>query len=495
MTAYFHPLSKLARQKSYIDGQYIDSTSGEVFETLHPGNKSQICEVEVAGENEVNLAVESALRGFEEWSGISASARSKILFKAAHILTQRNQELAELETLDTGKSVSETTVTDILSGVEVLEFYAGLAPTIGGDHMDFPGEGHAIMKREPLGVCLGIGAWNYPIQIALWKSSLALACGNSMIFKPSEYTPLTALKLAEIYSQAGLPDGVFNVIQGGSATGKLLVDHPLINKVSLTGSVGTGKKIMAQAAGSLKKVTLELGGKSPILVFNDANIENAVNAIVPANFYSTGQVCSNGTRVFVQKGIYAELLSALEEQTKRIIVGNPFNENTDMGPLVSQMQYDKVIAYMDDARASKARLICGGKAYSDESMSAGYFVPPTILADCTDDMKFVREEVFGPLMSVLSFNDEDEVLERANSSEFGLAGAVFTQDLTRANRVANALQAGSVWINNYHILPASVPFGGYKASGIGRENGKSAIEHYTQIKMIYTSLSDIEPCY
>ena len=238
---------------------------------------------------------------------------------------------------------------------------------------------------------------------------------------------------------------------------------------------------MAQAAGSLKKVTLELGGKSPILVFNDANIENAVNAIVPANFYSTGQVCSNGTRVFVQKGIYAELLSALEEQTKRIVVGNPFNENTDMGPLVSQMQYDKVIAYMDDARASKARLICGGKAYSDESMSAGYFVPPTILADCTDDMKFVREEVFGPLMSVLSFNDEDEVLERANSSEFGLAGAVFTQDLTRANRVANALQAGSVWINNYHILPASVPFGGYKASGIGRENGKSAIEHLSLI--------------
>lgn len=495
MSNFYHRDSSLERQKSYVHGRYIDSDSDQCFETLHPGTMASICEVELAGETEVNQAVKSAHQGFAVWSKMPAVERSKILFRAAKLLTERNQELAELETLDTGKAIAETSVVDVLTGVEVLEYYAGLVQSIGGEHLDFPGEGFAIMKREPIGVCLGIGAWNYPIQIALWKSSAALACGNSMIFKPSEYTPLTALKLAEIYTEAGLPDGVFNVVQGDGSTGSLLVNHPDIHKVSLTGSVPTGKLVMSQAAQSLKKVTLELGGKSPIIVFDDADIDNAVNAIVPANFYSTGQVCSNGTRIFAQKGVYPKLLDALIEQSKNITVGDPFEPNTDIGPLVSKMQFDKVNAYLEDARNSEAQIVLGGEAYTDEARTQGFYVPPTIVADCTDDMRFVREEVFGPLMSVLPFETEEEVLQRANGTEFGLAGAVFTRDFSRANRVANQIQSGSVWINSYHILPASVPFGGYKQSGLGRENGKAAIEHYTQTKMIYANLVDVEPTY
>jgi len=472
MANFYHAASKLPLQKSFVNGGYIDNQSTKTFHSIYPGTKSVICEVELAAEPEVDAAVDSARQGFAIWSNMPAVERSKILSRAASILVARNQELAELETLDTGKSISETSTVDILTGVEVLEYYAGLLPSLGGEHLDFPGEGFAMMKREPIGVCLGIGAWNYPIQIALWKSSVALACGNSMIFKPSEVTPLSALKLAEIYSEAGLPDGVFNVVQGDGSTGALLVNHPGIDKVSLTGSVPTGKAVMAEAAQSLKKVTLELGGKSPIIVFDDADINNAVNAIVPANFYSTGQVCSNGTRVFAQHAIYPKLLAALIEQTERIRVGDPFDTATDIGPLVSQMQFDKVSEYLLMAHQSKANIVCGGDQYTDDFRQSGYYVPPTIVADCSDEMPFVEQEVFGPLMSVLPFDSEQEVINRANRTKFGLAGAVFSNDFARAHRVANQIQSGSVWINSYHVLPASVPFGGYKESGIGRENGR-----------------------
>ncbi len=492
---YFDASSKLPTQQSYIHGRYHHSNTGQTFETIYPGNGEAICAVEAAGQADVDYAVESALEGFKIWSTTHAAARGKVLQRAAAILTERNMELAQLETLDTGKAISETSTVDILTGVEVMEYYAGIAAAIKGDHLDFPPNGFAVMKREPLGVCVGIGAWNYPIQIAMWKSSPALACGNSMIFKPSEYTPLSALKLAEIYSEAGLPAGVFNVVQGERETGSLLVDHPQVAKVSITGSVPTGKAVMAQSANTLKKVTLELGGKSPIIVFDDAQIDNAVNAIIPANFYSTGQVCSNGTRVFVQRGIYEQVLEQLVVDAKRIKIGDPFDPSVHMGPLSSNMQLEKVKAYLQAGRDSDARCLLDVDLSDSEFAAQGYFVGPAIFADCRDDMPFVAEEVFGPLMSVLPFDDEAEVIERANATELGLAGAVFTMDIARANRVANSLQAGSVWINDYHALPASVPFGGYKQSGQGRENGAAAIEHYTQVKMIYTNLGDVEATY
>jgi betaine-aldehyde dehydrogenase len=420
-----------------------------------------------------------------------AIERSRILRRAVEIIRDRNDELAALDTLDAGRPISETTTEDVPTGADVIEFYAGLVPAIHGETVDFPG-GFARMRREPLGVCVGIGAWNYPIQIAMWKSGLALACGNSMIFKPAEVTPISAGFLAEIYLEAGVPAGVFNVVQGDARVGQMLVRHPGVAKVSLTGEAGTGKIVMGDAAGTLKKVTLELGGKSPIIVFDDADVDSARNASLTNNFYSTGQVCSHGTRVFVQRGVYDEFLDGLAERVGEYAIGDPFDPDTLIGPLVSAEHHDKVMHYMKLALDSGARHIVGGEVPDDASLAGGNYVTPAVFADCTDDMAFVTDEVFGPLMAVLPFDDEAEVLQRANATDYGLAGAVFSSDLARANRVANAIDAGFVWINDYGTMPASVPFGGYKHSGIGRENGEQAIQHYTQIKTIYTNLEPVD---
>ncbi len=481
----------LATQKSYINGDYASNQDGATFASRHPGNDQPICEVEIAGQPEIDKAVAAASDAFQSWSETPAAERGAILRRAAGLLRERNQELAELETLDTGKPISETNAVDIISGAEVIEYFAGVAQSIHGQHVELSPEAFAMVRREPIGVCAGIGAWNYPIQIAMWKSGPALACGNTMVFKPAEQTPLTALKLAEIYSEAGLPPGVFNVVQGARDTGAALVGHPDVAKVTLTGSVETGKVVMAQAARDLKKVTLELGGKSPIIIFDDADIDNAINAALVANFYSTGQVCSNGTRVFVQDALYAEFVDRLEERTRAIRVGDPFDPATQIGPLVSREHYEKVCGYMERAKKSGARHVCGGDVITDGELGKGLYVTPAIFADCSDDMEFVTEEVFGPLMSVLSFKTEEEALQRANATRFGLAGAVFTKDFSRAHRVANKIQAGIVWINDYNITPPEVPFGGYKQSGLGRENGLQAIEHYTQVKTVYVNLGDV----
>ena len=487
----YGPKTTLPTQRSYVGGAYLPNTSGTTFVTRHPGNDNVICEVETAGEREIDAAVAAARVAFNSWSQVPAAERGDILRRAATLLRERNGELAELETLDTGKPISETSAVDIITGAEVIEYFAGVAQAIHGQHIDLPPEAFAMIRREPLGVCAGIGAWNYPIQIAMWKSGPALACGNTMVFKPAEQTPLTVLQLAEIYTEAGLPPGVFNVVQGAADTGAALISHPDVAKVTLTGSVETGKIVLAHSARDLKKVTLELGGKSPIVIFDDANIDNALNATLLANFYSSGQVCSNGTRVFVQDTIHDGLVDKLGERTKAIRIGDPFDMDTQLGPLVSQEHYEKVLHYMTEAKQSDARHICGGDAIVEGDLADGFYVTPAIFADCRDDMSFVRDEVFGPLMSVLSFETEDEAIERANATQFGLSGAVFTGNFSRAHRVANRLQAGSVWINDYNVTPPEVPFGGYKQSGLGRENGLQAIEHFTQVKTVYVNLGDV----
>ncbi len=492
---FYHAKSTLERQRSFIDGAYLENQSGDTFATHFPGSGNKICDVEIAGQDEVDTAVSAAKKAFETWSRMPAAERGNIIRRAAQIARERNQELAELETLDTGKAIAETSCVDIISGCEVMEYYAGVAQTLHGQHIDLPPDAFATIRREPIGVCAGIGAWNYPIQIAMWKSGPALACGNTMVFKPAEQTPLTALKLAEIYKEAGLPDGVFNVIQGARETGAALISHKDVSKVTLTGSVDTGKVVMAHSARDLKKVTLELGGKSPIIVFDDADIDNAINGILAANFYSTGQICSNGTRVFAHQDIYENLIERLAERANGMKIGDPFDESTDMGPLVTAEHFEKVKSYMQIAKDSKARHVCGGDTLTDPSLDGGYYVSPAIFADCTDDMEFVEEEVFGPLLSIMSFTDENSVIERANSTDFGLSGAVFTQDFSRAHRVANKIQAGIVWINEYNVTPAEIPFGGYKQSGIGRENGLQSIEYYTQLKTIYANLGDIPRLY
>ena len=415
--------------------------------------------------------------------------------RAVDLLRARNDELAEIETRDTGKPIQETTVVDVASGADCIEYFAGVAATIAGEHIDLGPSAFGYTRREPLGVVAGIGAWNYPLQIACWKSAPALACGNAMIFKPADLTPLTAIKLQEIYNEAGLPDGVFQVVQGRGETGSLLSRHTGIAKVSLTGSVATGQRVMADAAPSLKQVTLELGGKSPLIIFDDATLDNAVGGALLANFYSAGEVCSNGTRVFVHRAIMPEFLNRLKARTEAMVIGDPLDPATQVGPLISADHMAKVLGFIDQGIAAGATLACGGKRLTGGVYDQGSFVPPTIFTDCRDDMAIVREEIFGPVMTILVFDDEDEVVARANATDFGLSAGVFTNDLTRAHRVVAALEAGTCWINSYNITPIELPFGGNKLSGIGRENGRAAIEHYTQLKSVYVAMGDVDAPY
>ncbi|HEY5651994.1 MAG TPA: betaine-aldehyde dehydrogenase, partial [Acidimicrobiia bacterium] len=432
----------------YIDGGYVDSDSGLTFPTVNPATEAVIAEVQQASDGDVDRAVESAKRGFAEWSAMTGAERGRILNRAAILLRERNEELARLEVLDTGKPIAEAIAVDVLSGADCIEYFAGMAATLRGDHFDLGGD-FAYTRREPLGVTGGIGAWNYPIQIACWKSAPALACGNAMVFKPAELTPLTAARLAEVYTEAGVPDGVFNVIQGDARTGQAMVAHPGIAKISLTGEVGTGKKVMAAAATTLKHVTLELGGKSPLIVFEDADIDNAVSAALLANFYTQGEVCSNGTRVFVHESIHADFIERLAGRAAKMTIGDPLDPTTDVGALISEDHHRKVLGYIDMARASGARLVCGGGRPA--GLDRGWFVEPTVFDQCTDDMRFVNEEIFGPVMAVLTFTSEDEVVARANDTVYGLAAGVFTNDLARGHRMAAALDAGIVWINTYRV--------------------------------------------
>ena len=426
---------------------------------------------------------------------MSAFERSRILLKAVKILRDRNDELAELEVIDCGKPLQEANCVDIHTGADVIEYYAGLAPALQGSQQDLNADTFFISKREPLGVCAGIGAWNYPIQIACWKSAACLAAGNSMVFKPSEETPLSVLKLAQIYTEAGMPPGVFNVVQGDYRVGQYLTRHSRVAKVSFTGESTTGKKVMSDAASTLKEVTLELGGKSPLIVFNDANLDNAVSGALLANFYTQGEICTNGTRVFVQSEIYDEFLKLACKRSKKIKIGNPLKLDTQMGALISQDHLDKVMGYIERAKQSNSKLLIGGNRFISDETKNGFFVEPTIFADCSDKDPHVIDEIFGPVMSVLPFNDESEVIHRANETKFGLAAGVFTQDISQAHRVINQLQAGVCWINSWGDSPAEMPVGGYKESGIGRENGPETLKSYTQLKSVFVRLNDVESPY
>ncbi len=466
--------------------------AGERFASINPATGEVLGYVTAAGAAEVNAAVRTAQKAQAGWGAMTGTERARVLRRAADILRSRNQELAELETRDTGKPIQETRVVDAASGADCFEYFAGLVQSLGGEHLDLGTGAFGYTRREPLGVVAGIGAWNYPLQIACWKAAPALACGNAMIFKPAELTPFTAVKLQEILLEAGAPPGVFQVVQGFAETGRLLTRHPDIRKVSLTGEVGTGKAVMSDAAQTLKNVTLELGGKSPLIIFGDAKLDNAVAGALLANFYSSGQVCSNGTRVFVHRSIKAAFLERLVKRVAAMRIGDPTNPETQVGALISEQHMHKVLSYIDRGRAEGARVLTGGMRVTTGDLKKGYFVAPTVFDDCRDDMTIVREEIFGPVMSVLEFEDEQEVIERANATEFGLAAGVFTNDLTRAHRVIARMQAGTCWINQYNVTPIELPFGGVKLSGLGRENGRAAIEHYTQLKSVYVALGDVD---
>ncbi|MFO1072170.1 MAG: betaine-aldehyde dehydrogenase [Geminicoccaceae bacterium] len=483
------------RLESHIGGAYVANGDGRTFASRNPATGEVLAQVELAGPAEVERAVAAARAGQAVWAAMTGTERGRVLRRVADLLRRRNDELARLETLDTGKPIQETSVVDVISGADCLEYYAGLAAGLAGEHLDLGPAAFGYTRREPLGIVAGIGAWNYPLQIACWKSAPALACGNAMIFKPAELTPLTALKLAEIMAEAGLPAGVFNVVQGDAATGRLLVRHPAIRKVSLTGEVGTGRAVMAEAAATLKQVTLELGGKSPLIVFEDADLDEAVSGAMLANFYSAGEVCSNGTRVFVQAGVKEAFLARLLARVEAMRVGDPLDPATQVGALISEEHLRKVLSYVERGRAEGARLLTGGERVTEGGLGRGAFVRPAVFDGCSDDMAIVREEIFGPVMTVLAFEDEAEVIARANATEFGLAAGVFTRDLARGHRVVARLEAGTCWINHYNVTPIELPFGGAKQSGLGRENGKAALEHYTQLKSVYVALAKIDAPY
>ncbi len=478
------------RSSHYVNGRFVEDEGGRPLPVIYPATGEIIATLFGATPNVVELAVEAARAAQPAWARLKPVERGRILRRAADILRARNAELARLETLDTGKAIQETLVADPASAADALEFFGGAVAAFHGDYVDLGGP-FAYTRREALGVCVGIGAWNYPIQGAGWKSAPALAMGNAMVFKPSENTPLSALALAEIYTEAGLPDGLFNVVQGYGDVGAALASHPVVAKVSLTGSVGTGKKVLALAGSHMKHATMELGGKSPLIVFDDADVENAIGGAMLGNFYSTGQVCSNGTRVFVQDGIRDKFLDRLAERTKRIRIGDPLDHETQMGPLINKSQHEKVTGYIAIGKQEGATLLTGGGVPALQGFEGGFFVEPTVFTDVRDDMRIAREEIFGPVMSVLPFREEDEVIARANDTEFGLSAGVFTRDLAKAHRVIAELQAGSCWINHYNLSPVETPFGGFKQSGIGRENSLAALEHYSQLKSVYVETGDV----
>jgi betaine-aldehyde dehydrogenase len=471
----------------FVDGAPMEDTAGAEMPLIYPATGERLGVVHAATPEVIEAALRSASDAQRDWAALTGAERGRVLTRAAAILRERNRELSELETLDTGKPLSETLVADAASGADCLEYFGGMAATLTGETVELGGD-FAYTIRAPLGVCVAIGAWNYPIQIACWKAAPALACGNAMVFKPSEETPLSALKLAEILVEAGAPPGVFNVIQGAAEVGAALVGDARVAKVSLTGSVPTGRKVYAAAAAGLKHATMELGGKSPLIIFDDADLEDAVSAAINANFYSTGQICSNGTRVFVQAGLRDAFLNRLIERTKTAVIGDPMDEATHIGPMVSERQRDIVLGFVDKGMAEGARLVLGGKALP----GPGWYIEPTVFADVTDAMSIARDEIFGPVMAVLDFETEKEVIDRANATEFGLAAGVFTGNLARAHRVVRALQAGTCWINQYNLTPIEMPFGGVKASGIGRENARAAIEAYSQPKSVYVGLTPVE---
>lgn len=480
--------------KLFIDGAHVAAAGGETFETVNPATGETLAAVHVAGDADVQAAVASAQAGQRKWAAKSGLERGRILQEVSRLLREKNDDLARWETLDSGKPLQESQSVDIHWAADCFEYYAGVAPTLSGEHL-YHNSGFAYTRREPLGVCAGIGAWNYPLQVASWKIAPALACGNAMIYKPAELTPITATLLADIMMQAGVPAGVYNVVHGDGAVGARLSRHPDIAKVSLTGETTTGRAVMADAAATLKQVTMELGGKSPLLVFDDADIHNAVSAAMLGNFYTQGEVCTNCTRVFLHPRIKAAFVAELLARTKKLIVGDPLHPRTQIGALISREHQQRVLQYIQDGIAAGAQLLAGGGIPDDDGLAAGAFVLPTIFDNCSDDMRLVREEIFGPVMTLLTFDSEEAAIARANDTVYGLAAGIFSRDINRAHRVAAQLQAGICWINSYGVYNMHMPAGGFKQSGIGTENGLDTLRQYTQTKTVYVEMGEVESPY
>ncbi len=481
--------SKIAPGRLLINNEWTDTAKR--FDTINPATGEVLTQVAEASPEDVGRAVSAARRAFEgrsgPWRKMSASDRGRHIWKLADLIEQNIDELAELETLDNGKPIFESRYVDMPMVADVLRYYAGLATKIHGETVNTLESAFTYTLREPVGVVGLIVPWNFPLLLASWKVGPALACGNTIVLKPAEQTPLTALRFGELAIEAGLPPGVLNIVTGGPATGRAIVQHPGIDKIAFTGSTAVGKEIMRSAADTLKRVTLELGGKSPNIVFADSDLEGAVKGAINGIFYGKGEVCNAGSRLFVESEVRNEFTEKLVARAKKMQPADPLDPKTRMGAIVSQEQMQTVLDYIDAGKNEGAKLIAGGNRVSLDG-SKGFFIEPTIFGDVKNDMKIAQEEIFGPVLSILSFDDLEQVVEQAKRNPYGLAAAVWTKDVKKAHQVSRMLKAGTVWINTYGLMDAALPFGGYKASGFGRELGAHAIEHYTEMKTVWLSI-------
>jgi aldehyde dehydrogenase (NAD+) len=481
--------TKIAPGRLLIDNEWTDTAKH--FDTINPATGEVLTQIAEASPEDVDRAVSAARRAFEDrtapWRKMSASDRGRLIWKLADLIEQNIDELAELETLDNGKPIFESRYVDMPMVADVLRYYAGLATKIHGETVNTLESAFTYTLREPVGVVGLIVPWNFPLLLASWKLAPALACGNTIVLKPAEQTPLTALRFGELAIEAGLPAGVLNIVTGGPSTGRAIVQHPGIDKIAFTGSTAVGKEIMRSAADTLKRVTLELGGKSPNIVFADSDLDGAVKGAINGIFYGKGEVCNAGSRLFVESKVRDEFTEKLVARAKKMQPADPLDPKTRMGAIVSQEQMRTVLGYIDAGKKEGAQLIAGGNRVSLDG-GKGLFIEPTIFGDVQNDMKIAQEEIFGPVLSILRFDDVEQVVEQANRNPYGLAAAVWTKDVKKAHQVSRLLKAGTVWINTYGLMDAALPFGGYKASGFGRELGAHAIEHYTEMKTVWLNM-------
>jgi acyl-CoA reductase-like NAD-dependent aldehyde dehydrogenase len=484
-------MSDTFENRLFINGEFVDAQGGGTFETINPATEEKITDVASAQAVDVDLAVQAARKQMEpgsEWQKMKPRDRAKILWRLGDMLTAKAEEIGRIETIDNGKPIFESQFVDTPASAECLYYFAGWSGKVTGETIPVADNAFTYTVREPIGVVGAITAWNFPLMLAVWKIAPALACGNTIVLKPAENTSLSVLKFAEYARECGLPAGVLNIVPGlGPVAGAAIADHPGVDALAFTGSSAVGRELMSRASKTLKKVSLELGGKSPNIVFADADLEAASRGALNAIFYGKGEVCAAGSRLLVEESVHDELMAKIAERAAKMTAADPLHPKTRLGAIVSKAQFDRVMSYVESGKSEGAKLVTGGEA-ADIGTGKGYFIKPTIFENVESEMKIAREEIFGPVLATLKFKDADDAVAKANATVYGLAAAVWTKDMSRAHRVARAVKAGTVWINTYNLYDPALPFGGFKESGFGRDQGREALDKYTQTKSVWVNV-------